>query len=178
MGLAGLGWAGCACWAWLGWAGWAGRSALETDWWPGPVLLSGNYPGTIRDIRAGVAGWAWLGLAGPGLGLAGLAGLGLKNVIRPQKLSTKSDYFRPEPSLGLPWRDLQPKAVQRSSSIQNGSSTNIINLGVHEGFRNPKAQLSSRRVRPIILGIDILFNTTPHKHSTHHPQHTTSRTIV
>ena len=95
-GLAGPGLAGLAgpCWArWLdllglGWAGWGG---LGTDWgWPGPILLSGNYPGTIRDLRLaglvgpgwallGWLGWAgWLGRAGPGwAGWAGLAGPGV-----------------------------------------------------------------------------------------------------
>ena len=35
-------------------AGWVGPG------WPGPILLSGNYPGTIRDL--GWPGWAGLGV--------------------------------------------------------------------------------------------------------------------
>ena len=70
------GWAGLA--GWLAWLGpcWAGKGGLGTvSGCPGPVLLSGIYPGSIRDSRAGL-GWAVLRLAGlawPGW-LAGLAG--------------------------------------------------------------------------------------------------------
>ena len=48
--------------------------------WPGTILLSGNYPGTIREL-SGILGelavgpcWpGWLGLAGLAAGLTGLA---------------------------------------------------------------------------------------------------------
>ena len=58
------GWAGLA--GWLAWLGpcWAGKGGLGTvSGCPGPVLLSGIYPGSIRDSRAGL-GWAVLRLAG------------------------------------------------------------------------------------------------------------------
>ena len=49
-----------------GLAGWVGPG------WPGPILLSGNYPGTIRELSG-----IWDGLAGLGLACL-LAGLGPK----------------------------------------------------------------------------------------------------
>ena len=56
--LEGFGWAGLAGLGWLG--GWLGGWLLAWMWamgWPVTILLSGNYPGTIRDL-----GWPnWLG---------------------------------------------------------------------------------------------------------------------
>ena len=66
-GLAGsatlAGWPGWACWARLGWLGWlavlaglgwlASLAGVAQEWtgvWPGPILLSGNYPGIIQEF--------------------------------------------------------------------------------------------------------------------------------
>ena len=108
-GLAELGWLGWACLAgWASWAGLAGitdRAGSGTGWgklglpglagwvgpeWPGPILLSENYLGTIRDL--GWPGWAWRAAKGWACwaGLACLLAAGWILMKRGEKTNAKS----------------------------------------------------------------------------------------